>query len=92
MKTFNDLTFKPFVTDAGFHGNTAEIDFPNGYGLIVAIGEMTDGGSDGLYEIAIMLNGKHNYSNPIADDNIGWLTPDDITACMISMQNLESPK
>jgi hypothetical protein len=58
--------------------------FPNGQGASVINGPGTYGGKQGLWELAVLswpdvaedLTGwKLDYSTPVTDDVIGWLTP-----------------
>ena len=52
--------------------------FRNGYGISMIRNSYTYGGSDGLYEIAVLdSDGEIDYSTPITNDVIGWLTRDE---------------
>lgn len=64
------LDFKP---RAGV-GIQARHDFPNGYGVSVVQGPCTYGNKLGLYELAVMFNGRICYTTPITQDVIGYLT------------------
>jgi hypothetical protein len=48
--------------------------FDNGYGASVVCGLGTYGGTNGLFEVAVLdSNGSITYNTPIAGDVIGWL-------------------
>lgn len=65
------LEFKPRQAGGGIQ---ARHDFPNGYGVSVVQGPYTYGNEDGLYELAVMFNGRICYTTPITQDVIGYLT------------------
>jgi len=47
--------------------------FPNGYGASVVSNEMTYGGKDGLFEVAVLdKDGEIAYNTPVTGDVIGW--------------------
>ena len=50
-----------------------EFEFSNGLGASVIRGATTYGGSEGLFELAVMKNGRVCYDTPITDDVIGYL-------------------
>jgi hypothetical protein len=85
MKTFKDLEFK---NHAMGHGVQALIYFDNGYGASVVRSEHTYGGSDGLYELAVLKNGNITYDTPITDDVIGYLTEEGVTEYLQKIQEL----
>jgi len=66
--------------------------FPNGYGASVIRSPYSYGGPDGLYELAVLKNGKINYKTPITDDVVGWLTPDEVTELLGQIQALPGKK
>ena len=89
MKTFKCLRFKPYILKS-FH---AIMQFRNGYGISVIGGnELDHCGSfycnRDTYEVAVLKNGKVCYDTPIADDVLGWQTPDDVTRIMKQIQEL----
>lgn len=60
-------------------GTQWEFRFPNGYGASVI--DDGYGGDSGLYELAVLNpDGRLDYSTPITDDVLGWLTAEDVTA------------
>jgi hypothetical protein len=89
MKTFEDLKFRR--DDMGKHA--FEI-FPNHYGISVIRGPYSYGGKQGLYEIAVLImtpEMKYSeicYDTPIADDVVGYLTPEKVTEYMKKIQEL----
>lgn len=50
-----------------------EFEFFNGLGASVIRGATTYGGSEGLFELAVMEDERVCYDTPIADDVIGYL-------------------
>jgi len=52
--------------------------FPNSFGISIIRGFGTHGGTEGLFEIAVLHKGNLCYSTRITDDTIGWLTPDKV--------------
>lgn len=75
--TFGDLKFAPRGGGAG--GVVARLNFPNGYTASVVQGTGTYGAEAGLYELAVMYDGKLVYDTPVTDDVLGWLTEGDVT-------------
>jgi hypothetical protein len=73
--TFSDLVFTP--RRGG--GIAARLYFPNGYGVSVVRGDGTYGGPEGLYELAVLAEGRIVYDTPVTNDVLGWLTEGDVT-------------
>jgi hypothetical protein len=84
MKTFKDLEFKNHPMGQGVQ---ALIYFDNGYGASVVRSEHTYGGSDGLYELAVLKNGNITYNTPITAV-IGYLTEEGVTEYLQKIQEL----
>jgi hypothetical protein len=66
---FSELNFK--LSEIGvraFH------EFANGYAASVVCGPWTYGGEKGLFELAVMHDGKLDYTTPLTEDVIGHLT------------------
>lgn len=85
MKRFNDLVFKAHPLG----GKLARISFDNGYGASVVCTSMSYGGSEGLYELAVLdSKGKITYDTPITNDVLGWLSHNDVSETMIKIQSL----
>lgn len=66
--------------------------FPNGYGVSVVRHQFSYGGSEGLFEMAV-LSGDENKSNlcydtPITNDVLGWLTFDDVVKHALEVAKL----
>lgn len=86
MKTFNDLEFRQSY--AG--GEISRLYFDNGYGVSVVRGPFSYGGSEGLFEMAV-LDAKTEelvYNTSVMDDVMGHLTEEDVTALMAEIQLL----
>ena len=50
-----------------------EFEFSNGLGASVIRGATTYGGREGLFELAVMEDGRVCYDTPITDDVMGYL-------------------
>ena len=83
LPSFNQLHFK---ADGMF--KRAQLHFSNGYGASVITGQYAYGGSEGLYELAVLQGEEICYDTPITDDVIGYLTPSDVTAFLILIAEL----
>jgi hypothetical protein len=57
-------------------GTHLRVFYENGYGNSVIRHQYSYGGSQGLFEVAV-LNGEGHlvYDTPVADDVVGWCTP-----------------
>jgi hypothetical protein len=64
------------------------INFDNGYTASVVCNEFSYGGELGLYEIAVMHEGKIVYDTPVTDDVIGNLTQEGVEKVLWQIQNL----
>lgn len=60
-------------------GTAARLTFPNGYGVSVVSGPATYGGREGLYELAVLHEGRIVYDTPVTNDVLGWLSEGDVT-------------
>lgn len=86
METFDDLEF---ATSNDYLGIKCEMFFDNGYGISVIQSPYSHGGDSGLYEIAVLgSDGQLLYDTPVANDVVGYLTPQDVTNFMIEIQQL----
>lgn len=85
--TFESLNFNPHPMGIG---KQCVVQFPNGYGASIVQGPHTYGGSNGLYELAVLdKNGQLTYSTPITDDVLGYLTEEDIEKTLSDIKNLD---
>lgn len=88
MKTFDDLKFVDVVVLYN-SGIRSRMMFENGYGVSVVSTQMSYGGKQGFYEVAVLnSDGEITYDTPITDDVVGWLTKDGVTDIMAQVQNL----
>lgn len=74
--SFSDLTFAARRMGDGV---AARLTFPNGYSASVVRGDGTYGGSEGLYELAVLHGDTIVYDTPVTGDVLGWLTEGDVT-------------
>ncbi len=73
--SFSDLNFTP----RSLGGVAARLTFDNGYTASVVQGPGTYGGPEGLYELAVMHDGRLVYDTPVTNDVAGYLTEGDVT-------------
>lgn len=66
-----------------------EFEFPNGLGASVIRGATTYGGGEGLFELAVMEDGRVCYDTPIADDVIGYLPVVGVTSILDKIRDLK---
>ncbi len=75
-------------------GRQVVVQFGNGYGASVVRGPYTYGGSDGLFEVAVLLfdvetNDWHlPYATPVTDDVLGHLTEDEVARTLTEIHDL----
>ena len=87
MKQFKDLEFE--MTDPFMNGKQARITFDNGYGASVVSHKFSYGGSEGLYELAVLgKDGDLTYDTPVTNDVLGYLTDKEVTEYMEDIQAL----
>ena len=90
MKTFEDIEFKPLED---LNGVVSRTHFPNGYGVSVVRTDHSYGGTDGLYELAVLNSaGELTYDTSVTSDVLGHLTPEEVTQYMIEVQSLPNIK
>ena len=83
--TFEDLKFKERQHSQGIQ---AIVEFENGYGASVVKGPYTYGGSNGLYELAVLRDGKICYSTDLTNDVLGFLTEAEVTTYLMGIEQL----
>ena len=82
MKTFKDLVFKPY-----YEGVESTMMFKNGYGVSVLRTERSKGGDKGLYELMVIGSDGHIiFDTPVTPDVLGWLTEEQVTVEMYTIQ------
>lgn len=85
--TFDDLKFEAHP-NWGLPDKQAKAAFENGYGASVIRGKHSYGGSEGLYELAVLIGNNLCYDTPITDDVLGYLTEDDVTRLLRQIEEL----
>lgn len=84
---FGELNFQQHPMGIG---QQCVVQFPNGYGASIVQGPHTYGGSNGLYELAVLdKNGELTYATPITDDVLGYLTEEDVEKTLSDIKNLD---
>lgn len=83
-------TYEPAMKKRTLTGNEQRVfGFPNGYSASVIRGPYTYGGPEGLFELAVLNpHGEIDYSTPITNDVIGYLTEDDVQATLAKIAAL----
>ena len=86
MKTFDDLVFE--LHPLG--GILAHLFFDNGRGVSVICGSWFYSNGVDTYEVAVLdKEGDIDYSTPITNDVLPYLTKDEVTEVMKQIQELE---
>lgn len=66
--------------------------FPNGLGASIVRHSMSYGGREGLFELAVIKwsgdDFELDYTTPITNDVLGWLTPEDAAQVLKKIKNL----
>ncbi len=84
--TFEDLEFKTMTSySEGIH---VRVEFPNGYGASVIQSPYSYGGSNGLYELAVLYGGHICYDTEITNDVLGYLNQADVTELLQRIEAL----
>lgn len=80
-------------TVAAFGGRCKVYKFDNGYGAsVVCSPNHSYGGSEGLWELAVLENGFITYDTPITGDVIGWLTEEAVEELLRKIAELPKTK
>jgi len=86
---FSDLNFEPHPS---WDGVQAKHFFDNGYGVSVIRSSHSYGGSEGLYELAVLKGLEEDweicYDTPITDDVIGNQSEQEIETLLQEVKNL----
>ena len=100
MKTFKDLIFKEHylsksakdfpspLKEQCLNAKQAVMDFPNGYGISVLLGECFYSNGVDTYEIGVIKDGALCYNTDITNDVIGYLSEDEVSKVMKKIQEL----
>ena len=62
--------------------------FPNGYGASVVKHDMSYGGKQGLWEMAVLKNGELCYNTSVTSDVLGHLSDEDVEFHHKEIENL----
>lgn len=67
--------------------------FENGRGASVVRNPFSYGGEKGLYELAVLdENGNLDYTTPITNDVIGWLTWEEVIELLRKIKEIKNEK
>ena len=86
MVAFSDLKFEE--TRRHDSGVQALHKFANGYSASVIRTPHSYGGEEGLYELAVLRGNRLDYTTPVTDDVLGWLTKRDVTRALRAIEAL----
>ncbi len=91
---------EPMLERSGLTGDGRQrlYQFPNGYGASVVCHQDSYGGTEGLWEIAVIkyangdpITGGHiDYTTPITDDVLGHLTEDEVDQALAQIEALDA--
>jgi len=87
--SFEEINFNPHHHDE--FGERAVFNFANGYGASIICGQYSYGGSEGLYEVAVMHNEEICYDSGLTEDVIGHLDKEDVVSLLNKISKL-TPK
>lgn len=75
-----------------FNGGTQQkCSFDNGYGASIIRHRFSYGGSQGLYELAVLKGDSLCYDTPITDDVLGHLTKEEVNTLLAQIEALPAP-
>ena len=88
MKNFNNERY--YIGSRPMWGNGVgmQFKFPNGYIADVVRHAFSYGGSDGLWEVAVMYENRIVYDTPVTDDVLGWLSDEDVESVLLQIRQL----
>jgi len=86
MKTFEDLRFTMHRCGVGVH---ARLNFENGYGVSVVLGNRFFSNGFDTYELAVLKNNELCYDTHLTNDVIRYITEEKITEIMLEVQKLK---
>lgn len=88
MTTIADLEWEPHP--AGIGGEQAKVLFDNGYEASVLRGGVFYT-TDGTFEVAVMRGGNLDYTTPITDDVLGYLSEAEANKVLSDIEALPAP-
>ena len=75
-----------------FVGYSKVITFDNGYAASIVSSELSYGGKDGLFEIAVLYDGEIVYDTDITNDVVGYLDFDGVIQTLDNIRKLPRRK
>lgn len=78
------------ITTDKENGNSMQhtYKFPNGYVVIVIQNKYSKGYQEGLYELAVLEEGRLCYSAPIISNDTGYLSADEVAKHLSQIESL----
>lgn len=74
-------------------GGIIHLRFPNGYGASIIRHFASYGNAEGLFEVGVLgQDGSLDYTTPITEDVIGYLTPEEVRVLLLRIIALPKPE
>ena len=83
---------KDYESKEIYGGVVAVIHFTNGYSASCISHQYSYGGREGLWELAVMVDGIIVYDTPVTNDVLGHLPEEEIDALLVQIANLPPPE
>lgn len=75
-----------------FAGYSKVVSFDNGYAASIVSSDLSYGGKNGLFEVAVLYNGKIVYDTPITNDVVGFCDFEDVDQVLKNIKQLPARK
>jgi hypothetical protein len=85
---FEELVFNKHPNPSCINGIQAIVSFDNGYSTSIVKHSFSYGNEDGLYELAVVHDNMLDYSTPITDDVLGYLTEKQVSETLVKISEL----
>ena len=86
------MIIKDIIIKSKNDGTQIVIFFPNDYGASIIKSAFSYGGSEGLFELAVIKGNRDKwdlcYDTPVADDVVGYLNSEDINKYLEQIEKL----
>jgi hypothetical protein len=96
MKTLRKYICYKRHSNANHQNNQVRFKFPNNFGASIIRGKHSYGGSEGLYELAVIQfdandDWKIHYNNPVAQGDVrGYLSESEVILLLHQIKNLDT--